>query len=92
MSLLFLDLAIISFIIGNFLGLEYSYRKYSLPYKEKNIDYLALILSIIGGILVNFNLIIGSLLLGFPLGMRSGYGRIEFLAGLLLALFIWVIL
>ncbi|WP_456375491.1 energy-converting hydrogenase subunit EhaL family protein [Methanocaldococcus sp.] len=87
MNLFYLNLAIISFIIGNIIGLEYSYRKYPNPYVEKSIDKLALSLAIIGGILINTPLyIIGTLLIGFPLGMRPGYGRVELVVGIITAL------
>ncbi|WP_456419625.1 energy-converting hydrogenase subunit EhaL family protein [Methanocaldococcus infernus] len=92
MDLLILDISLILFVIGNLLGLEYSYRKYPYPYNIKRVDPLALALGILGGIVVNFNLPLGSLLLAFPLGMRSGYGRVEFLIGLALALTLWVLL
>lgn len=49
MGLFELNLAIILFIIGNFIGLEYSYRKYSSPYVEKGIDKFALAISVFGG-------------------------------------------
>ncbi|XRO75332.1 energy-converting hydrogenase subunit EhaL family protein [Methanocaldococcus sp. 28A] len=92
MGLFELNLAIILFIVGNFIGLEYSYRKYSSPYVEKNIDKIALALSILGGILVNSPLyMLGCLLIGFPLGMRPGYGRIEFIVGLIIALLLHIL-
>ncbi|XRP96948.1 energy-converting hydrogenase subunit EhaL family protein [Methanocaldococcus sp. 16A] len=92
MGLFELNLAIILFIVGNFIGLEYSYRKYSSPYVEKKIDKIALALSILGGILVNSPLyLLGCLLIGFPLGMRPGYGRIEFIVGLIIALLLYIL-
>ena len=93
MSLFELNLAIILFIVGNFIGLEYSYRKYSSPYVEKKIDKIALALSIIGGVLVNSPLyMLGCLLIGFPLGMRPGYGRVEFIVGIITALLLYLLL
>ncbi|MEO2117962.1 MAG: DUF2104 domain-containing protein [Methanocaldococcus sp.] len=93
MELFEINLAIILFIIGNFIGLEYSYKKYASPYVERKIDKIALVLSIIGGILINTPLyMIGCLLIGFPLGMRPGYGRIEFIVGLIVALLIYSLL
>ncbi|AAB98507.1 conserved hypothetical protein [Methanocaldococcus jannaschii DSM 2661] len=90
MGLFELNLAIILFIIGNFIGLEYSYRKYSSPYVEKGIDKFALAISVFGGILINSPLyMLGCLLIGFPLGMRPGYGRVEFVVGLAVALFLY---
>ena len=93
MSLFDLNLAIILFILGNFIGLEYSYRRYCSPYVERKIDKIALALSIIGGILINSPLyMLGCLLIGFPLGMRPGYGRVEFVIGLIIALLLYLLL
>ena len=92
MGLFELNLAIILFIIGNFIGLEYSYRKYSSPYVERMIDKIALALSIIGGGLINSPLyMLGCLLIGFPLGMRPGYGRDEFAIGVIMALLLYLL-
>jgi len=93
MGLFELNLAIILFIIGNFIGLEYSYKKYSSPYVDRGIDKFALAISIFGGILVNTPLyMLGCLLIGFPLGMRPGYGRVEFVIGLIIALLLYLLL
>ncbi len=93
MELFEINLAILLFIIGNFIGLEYSYKKYSSPYVEKRIDKIALVLSIIGGILINTPMyMLGCLLIGFPLGMRPGYGRVEFIVGLIMALLFYLLL
>ncbi len=93
MELFEINLAILLFIIGNFIGLEYSYKKYSSPYVEKRIDKIALVLSIIGGILINTPMyMLGCLLIGFPLGMRPGYGRVEFIVGLIIALLFYLLL
>ncbi len=90
MDLFYFNLTIISFIFGNFVGLEYSYRY--PPYHEKRIDKFALISSILGGFLLLTPLyIIGAFFIGFPLGMRSGYGRIEFLIGLSIFVILYLI-
>ncbi|NPA62568.1 MAG: DUF2104 domain-containing protein [Methanococci archaeon] len=93
MDLFNLNLAIVLFIIGNFVGLEYSYRRYTTPYTEKKIDKIALILSVVGGLLINTPLyVVGCFLIGFPLGMRPGYGRIEFVVGGIIALLTYLLL
>ncbi|EHP84526.1 energy-converting hydrogenase subunit EhaL family protein [Methanotorris formicicus] len=84
-------LTIIGFIIGMCLGLAYSYSKYKEPFIKKRIDKLALSLAIIGGLVFNLSPPIGSLFLGFPLGMRPGYGRIEFSVGVVIALLIYLV-
>jgi energy-converting hydrogenase A subunit L len=84
-------LNIIAFIVGICLGLVYSYSKYKAPYVEKRIDKLALVSAIIGGLIFNLSPPIGSLFLGFPLGMRPGYGRMEFLVGVVIAVLIYLI-
>ncbi|ENN95818.1 hypothetical protein J422_05763 [Methanocaldococcus villosus KIN24-T80] len=92
MNLFEINIAIVCFIVGNFLGLNYSYNKYPFPYVENKIDMLALILSILGGILLNTPLYdLGILLLSFPFGMRPGYGRIEFILGLSLAIILYLV-
>ncbi|ABR55955.1 DUF2104 domain-containing protein [Methanococcus aeolicus] len=80
----------IGLVVGGFVGLNYSYNKYNLPYAIKKIDSLALICSISGAIILLVNLpyylnyIIGAPLLGIPFGMRPGYGNIELYVGLII--------
>lgn len=82
---------IISLTLGGFLGLSYSYNKYVKPYVEKNIDKLALVCAILGGILFStplpysINYPLSLFLLGIPFGMRPGYGRIELIVGVSIA-------
>jgi energy-converting hydrogenase A subunit L len=91
---------ILSFVLGSIVGLVLSYRKYTAPYVTKNIDVLALIISIIGWMLViNSHLIIfvpeflsitiGIFLIAMVIGMRPGYGRYETIIGFILALIVW---
>ena len=93
---------IISFVVGSILGLVLSYRKYTAPYVTKNIDVVALIISIIGWMLaLNGQLItlipsfititIGIFLLAMVLGMRPGYGRYETVIGFTIAALVWII-
>ncbi len=92
---------IISFVLGSIVGLVLSYRKYNAPYVTKNIDLIALIISIIGWMLaVNGQLItviysyipitIGIFLLATVIGMRPGYGRYETVIGFTLAAIVWI--
>ncbi len=82
----------IGLIIGGFLGLSYSYKKYQMPYVENVIDNYALICSIVGGLIFlvglpyGINYPIACLLIGVPFGMRPGYGNIELYSGLLIIL------
>ena len=82
----------IGLVIGGFLGLSYSYKKYQMPYVEKVMDKYALICSIIGGLLFlvelpyYINYPIACLLMGVPFGMRPGYGNIELYIGVIIAL------
>ena len=87
---------IISFVLGSIVGLVLSYRKYTAPYVTKNIDIIALAVSIIGWMLViNSHLItfipvylsitIGIFLVAMVLGMRPGYGRYETVIGFIIA-------
>jgi energy-converting hydrogenase A subunit L len=91
---------ILSFVAGSIMGLVLSYRKYSAPYVTKNIDIVALIISIIGWMLaINSQLIIfipyyisvtvGIFLLAMVLGMRPGYGRYETVIGFTIAAVVW---
>ena len=92
---------IISFVLGSIVGLVLSYRKYNAPYVTKNIDLIALIISIIGWMLaVNSQLItliysyisitIGIFLLATVIGMRPGYGRYETVIGFTIAAIVWI--
>ncbi|MDI6723970.1 MAG: DUF2104 family protein [Methanobacterium sp.] len=93
---------ILSFVIGMILGLLLSYRKYKEPFVSKNIDMVALVISIIGWILLlNSQLImlipqyisitIGLFFIALVLGMRPGYGRYELAIGFVVSGIIWVI-
>ncbi|WP_292461190.1 DUF2104 domain-containing protein [Methanothermococcus sp.] len=81
----------ICLVIGGFVGLSYSYKKYNTPYVEKVRDKYALICSIIGGLIFSIDLPyhinypIACLLIGFPFGMRPGYGNVELYIGLIIA-------
>ena len=92
---------IISFVLGSIVGLVLSYRKYTAPYVTKNIDVLALGISIIGWMLaVNGYLItlipsyltitVGIFLLSMVLGMRPGYGVYETFIGFSLSAIVWI--
>ena len=92
---------IISFVLGSIVGLVLSYRKYTAPYVTKNIDIIALVVSIIGWMLViNSHLLtfipvylsitIGIFLVALVLGMRPGYGRYETVIGFILAAVVWI--
>jgi len=92
---------IISFVLGSIVGLVLSYRKYTAPYVTKNIDVIALVISIIGWMLaVNGQLItlipsyltitVGIFLLAIVLGMRPGYGNYETVIGFILAAIVWM--
>ena len=82
----------IALVIGGFLGLSYSYKKYQMPYVEKVRDKYAMICSIIGSLLFlvelpyHINYPIACLLIGVPFGMRPGYGNIELYIGIVIAL------
>jgi energy-converting hydrogenase A subunit L len=82
----------IALVIGGFLGLSYSYKKYQMPYVEKVRDKYAMICSIIGSLLFlvelpyHINYPIACLLMGVPFGMRPGYGNIELYIGVIIAL------
>jgi len=93
---------IISFVLGSITGLVLSYRKYKAPYAIKNIDILALIISIIGWILtINSQYItfitpyitttIGVFMIAIVLGMRPGYGRYETLIGFIVSAILWIV-
>jgi energy-converting hydrogenase A subunit L len=92
---------IISFVLGSIVGLVLSYRKYSAPYVTKNIDVVALVISIVGWMLaVNSQLImiipsiisitIGIFLIATVLGMRPGYGRYETVIGFTISAIVWI--
>ena len=82
---------IISLTLGGFLGLSYSYNKYVKPYVERSIDKWALISAVLGGVIFSIPLPYGIncplslFLLGIPFGMRPGYGRIELIVGVSIA-------
>jgi energy-converting hydrogenase A subunit L len=93
---------ILSFVIGMVVGLVLSYKKYTEPFVSKNIDLLALVISIIGWILfLNNQLIllipeyisitIGLFFIATVLGMRPGYGRYELAVGFIASGLIWLV-
>ena len=93
---------IISFVVGSILGLVLSYRKYKAPYVTKNIDVVALVISIIGWMFaLNGELItlipsyitisVGIFLLAMVLGMRPGYGRYETFIGFTISALVWIV-
>lgn len=92
---------ILSFVLGMIIGLVLSYKKYTEPFVSKNIDIVALIISIIGWILfLNSQLImvipqyisitIGLFFIATVLGMRPGYGRFELVIGFIVSIIIWI--
>ncbi len=92
---------ILSFVIGMIIGLLLSYKKYTEPFVSKNIDTVALIISIVGWILfLNSQLImvipqyisitIGLFFIATVLGMRPGYGRFELVIGFIVSIIIWI--
>ena len=92
---------LLSFIIGMIVGLVLSYKKYTEPFVTKRIDYIALVISIIGWVLlVNSQFImfisqyisitIGLFLVAIVLGMRPGYGRYELAIGFVISAIIWI--
>ena len=93
---------VLTFVIGMIIGLLLSYKKYTEPFVTKNIDLVALVISIIGWILlVNSQIImfipqyisitIGLFLVAAVLGMRPGYGRYELAIGFIISGIIWLI-
>ena len=91
---------ILSFVIGMIVGLLLSYKKYTEPFVSKNIDVVALIISIIGWILfVNnqfimlipqyISITVGLFFIATVLGMRPGYGRYELAIGFIVSIIIW---
>lgn len=92
---------ILSFVVGSIAGLVLSYKKYTAPYVSKNVDMVALVISIIGWMLaINSQLIIfiptyisitiGIFLLALVLGMRPGYGRYETFIGFVISAIVWI--
>ncbi len=93
---------LLSFVIGMIVGLVLSYKKYTEPFVIKRIDYVALMISIIGWILIvnsqfimfisqYISITIGLFLVAIVLGMRPGYGRYELVIGFVISAIIWVI-
>jgi energy-converting hydrogenase A subunit L len=93
---------IISFVLGSIVGLVLSYRKYTAPYVTKNIDFVALVIAIIGWTLaINSQLLtfipyyisitIGVFFIALVLGMRPGYGRYETIIGFIVSAIVWTI-
>ena len=93
---------ILSFVIGMIVGLVLSYKKYTEPFVSKNMDVVALLISIIGWILLlNSQLItlipqyisitVGLFFVATVLGMRPGYGRYELAIGFVVSGLIWLV-
>lgn len=95
---------IIFFVTGSIIGLVFSYSKHGEPFIINKIDYISLIISIIGwfllinsalitlNYLVNLILIsLGLLMIGFVIGMRPGYGRFETFIGIAISVTIWIL-
>ena len=93
---------ILSFVIGMIVGLVFSYKKYTEPFVNQNIDLIALAVSIVGWILfLNSQLImlipqyisitLGLFFVAVVLGMRPGYGRYELAIGFVISGIIWVL-
>jgi energy-converting hydrogenase A subunit L len=93
---------ILSFVIGMIVGLVLSYKKYTEPFVTKNIDLIALVISIIGWILFLNNqfimlipqyisITVGLFFIAVVLGMRPGYGRYELAIGFVVSGIIWVL-
>ena len=93
---------ILSFVIGMILGLVLSYKKYTEPFVSKNIDLVALVISIIGWILFLNNqfitlipqyisVTVGLFFIAIVLGMRPGYGRYELATGFIVSGLIWLV-
>lgn len=93
---------LLSFVIGMITGLVLSYKKYTEPFVTKNIDTLALVISIIGwALFLNSQFItlipqyisitIGLFLIAIVLGMRPGYGRYELVIGFIISAIIWAV-
>ena len=93
---------ILSFVIGMIVGLVLSYKKYTEPFVTKNINIVALIISIIGWILFLNNqfitlipqyisVTVGLFFIAIVLGMRPGYGRYELATGFIVSGLIWLV-
>ena len=93
---------LLSFVIGMITGLVLSYKKYNMPFVSKKIDYIALVISIIGWVILLNNqfimfisqyisITIGLFLVAIVLGMRPGYGRYELAIGFVISAVIWII-
>jgi Predicted membrane protein len=102
MDLIIYLVYILSFVIGMIVGLLLSYKKYTEPFVSKNIDVVALVISIIGWILLlNSQLItlipqyisitVGLFFVATVLGMRPGYGRYELAIGFVVSGLIWLV-
>ena len=93
---------ILSFVIGMIVGLLLSYKKYTEPFVSKNIDLVALVISIIGWILLlnsqfimlipeYISITVGLFFVAIVLGMRPGYGRFELAIGFIVSGIIWLV-
>ncbi|MEN6290710.1 MAG: energy-converting hydrogenase subunit EhaL family protein [Methanobacterium sp.] len=93
---------ILSFVIGMIVGLLLSYKKYTEPFVSKNIDLVALVISIIGWILFlnsqfitlipqYISITVGLFFVATVLGMRPGYGRYELAIGFIVSGLIWLV-
>jgi energy-converting hydrogenase A subunit L len=102
MDLIIYLVYILSFVIGMIVGLVLSYKKYTEPFVSKNIDLVALVISIVGWILFlnsqfimlipqYISITVGLFFIATVLGMRPGYGRYELAIGLIVSGVIWIV-
>ena len=93
---------ILSFVIGMIVGLVLSHKKYTEPFVSKNIDLVALVISIVGWVLLINNqfimlipqyisITVGLFFVAIVLGMRPGYGRYELAIGFIVSGLIWLV-
>ena len=89
---------LLAFVVGSILGLLYSYKLHGEPYiVDSKLDIKTCIISVVGWNLgLNSGSMIfggiGSLLAGFVMGERPGYGRKETAIGLAVAIIIYLVL
>ncbi len=89
-----------TFILGSILGLEYSYKAYPAPYRERVVDPIALPVSVLGWALMGYAAakaeaapaLVGAFMAGFALNMRPGYGRVETAVGIATAVLSYLVL
>ncbi|WP_299525865.1 energy-converting hydrogenase subunit EhaL family protein [uncultured Methanobrevibacter sp.] len=87
-----------TFIIGSIIGLLYSYKQHGEPFVVNGLNVVMCVISIIGWMMIingQFSQIlvaIGLFLVGFVMGERPGYGRLETLIGLVIAVIVYVLI